>query len=81
MRMNIGTTRQIVIQALEQIEKAVAEVRQLNNILQMEERIKVNSDTGKTERFTVEDPLVLRLLLPGEVVFNTAMTRLPGKPY
>jgi cystathionine beta-lyase len=29
MRMNIGTTRQIVIQALEQIEKAVAEVRQL----------------------------------------------------
>jgi cystathionine beta-lyase len=29
MRMNIGTTRQIVAQALEQIEKAVAEVRQL----------------------------------------------------
>jgi cysteine-S-conjugate beta-lyase len=29
MRMNIGTTRQIVIKALEQIEKAVAETRQL----------------------------------------------------
>jgi cystathionine beta-lyase len=29
MRMNIGTTRQIVTQALEHIEEAVAEIRQI----------------------------------------------------